>query len=250
MKSIELTNKEFEKFLTLFNTSYESIIYYKDDIIYKIFRRDKDSNNKYAKYDENVLENKKKKIMLLNEMDLDEHFLKPQDLVYIDGEFRGYTMEFASLDTLGDYMFNKRKDKIKYLKEARNLITKAHEKGIILGDVNVFNFIFKDNFLALGDLDNATIFPYKTDVFNENISGRYLYYHPLDKNLDIFLFNIMSLSLLTKIAPSYILTTPSYEIKGRKLSEIHEHLLTFTDDNYENQEILEILDCKKKILVK
>ena len=249
MKRIELTSEEFKSFLTLFNTSYESIIYYKHDTVYKIFRRAKDPNNEYAKYDETVLENKRKKIVLLNEMNLDQYFLKPQELVYIDGEFRGYTMDFASLDTLGDMMFKKRKDKIKYLKEARQLITKAHDKGITLGDVNPHNFIFKDDFLALGDLDNSTISSYKTDVFNHNISGKYLYYHPLDKDLDIFLFNVMTVSLLTKIAPSYILMTPNYKIKGRKLSCIHNHLLNFTDKNYKNQEILDILDDKTKRLL-
>ena len=58
MKRIELTSEEFKSFLTLFNTSYESIIYYKHDTVYKIFRRAKDPNNEYAKYDETVLENK------------------------------------------------------------------------------------------------------------------------------------------------------------------------------------------------
>lgn len=250
MEIIELKEEDLKYFYILSNKTNESIIYLNNGIVYKIFRRDIDNYKDKAKYSKDNLENKRKKILLLDEIDLDERFLKATGLIYINNEFRGYTMDFASYLTLASFSFEKKKVKLERLKEARNIIIEAHKNNIILGDINLENFILKNGYLCLGDLDNCKIGAYNCDCFNLSIAKEYLKNKAVDENFDWFLFNVIVLSMITNIIPSFILTPNNLEktiiFKNRQLYDFYMNLINFKIDS--EKDAIDILESKKKIL--
>ncbi len=252
MKEIHLKEEELYNLKIISSTSHESIIFLKDNTIYKIFKRDIDHFEDGAKYSRDSLEIKRKKLLLLDSIPLDERFLKATGFIYINGEFRGYTMDFASYITLNDYFYKRKKEKINILKDFRNIILEAHKNGIILGDINFNNLIFKNRILSLCDLDNCTIGEYKTDSFNYSILNNYFNYNDLDENIDFYLFNILAISMITKIIPQFVLNYRNMEntiiFKDKKLYDFYMNLVHYKINDYTEDFISLYEKSKKKIL--
>lgn len=251
MNIVELKEEDLLNFKILSNSSHESIVYFNNNIVYKIFRRDGDNYENKAKYTKEILENKRKKLLLLNDISLDNRFIKANSLIYINDEFRGYTMDFISYITLNDCINKRKKEKLRLLKEAREIIKEAHKNGIILGDINLKNFIL-GNILKIGDLDNCCIDEFKTDSLNYSIIDRYLLFKKFDENLDWYLFNIISIAMITNRYECFVLDSfnlrDTIVFKNKELLDFYINLINFKINDY-SEDVINILEKKKKIFI-
>ena len=248
MNIIYLNENDLNKFIKISDDSFESVVYLYKNKIFKVF---KTKNDKYncAQYEKNDLENKRNKLILLNQMNLDSRFVTAKELIYINNEFRGYTMDFISFNTLDDFLFKNRKLKIYLLQQIKSIIESAHKNDLILGDINSRNFFIRNNYIYIGDLDNCTINEYKTDSLNMSIVKEYLNFQPIDKNFDIFMFNILAIHLITKISPACVLTPFCIENtifgKNKKLWNFYINFLKFYNSNYKVENVLDVMEKEK-----
>lgn len=85
-------------------TGYESNIYEVDGVLLKIFKT----------YDLKTLKNKRDKIEIIHTLDIDDP--KPIDLIEINGEFKGYSIEKTDYHIL-DVFKGSKKEKLEILKK-------------------------------------------------------------------------------------------------------------------------------------
>ena len=124
--------------------------------------------------------------------------VKPKHLVYYDGVFVGYIMEYlpegqALWDKSENYSFEDKNDKIK---EIEKVMKKLHEKNIYICDLNPDNIFFdKEGKVKLIDCDSFVI---KDNVINNEVEQKYR--DPLNKivseKTDLYAFAITTLQLL------------------------------------------------------
>lgn len=124
--------------------------------------------------------------------------VKPKHLVYYDGVFVGYIMEYlpegqALWDKSENYSFEEKIDKIK---EIEKVMKKLHEKNIYICDLNPDNIFFdKEGKVKLIDCDSFVI---KDNVINNEVDQKYK--DPLNKivseKTDLYAFAITTLQLL------------------------------------------------------
>lgn len=173
-----------------------------------------------------ILQNKKKKLELLNKKNI-EGFIKPEQLIYDMQGFRGYTMALANSEiTALDILLDEQKtlkEKIELLKKIEVLINNAHNKDVLLIDLNMKNFVLDNNEVKGIDVDNFMIGDYENDLIP---SATYYYYlnkisKEIDPNMDKFAFAINSLMLLSN---EYIVSWHIYKKKYEKFDELLEKL--------------------------
>lgn len=246
-----------------FKEGLESILYYyidpeyyDDEVLYKRFRSVNYIQDFNQDVKENMLENKKDKILMIPTLNCFKDEVKIMDLGIERGKVQGYTLKKSSLSPIysryvdfktedGEvkkliYFSPKRKelsvsDKIKYLKLLKDKITKFNNSDVYIGDFNYENFLVSDNldYMKLCDLDNLKIGSHDFD--NKTASVK-LYEEKCikegDKNpniegLDSFCFNIYTLALLSN--------EPNFRIlKGLDSIELPEIL-----DDYPNRDIID-----------
>lgn len=124
--------------------------------------------------------------------------VKPKHLVYYDGVFVGYIMEYLpegeALWTRSEsYSFEEKIDKIK---EIEKVMKKLHEKNIYICDLNPNNIFFdKNGEVKLIDCDSFVI---KNNVINNEVDPKYR--DPLNRivseKTDLYAFAITTLQLL------------------------------------------------------
>lgn len=148
-----------------------------------------------------MLANKEKKIILLNNMNLDSNILTPIKTVSNNNEIVGYTQEFIwPHKTFDDLKLNtKASVKLDYLRQAKQLIENLHENGIIHADINSFNFMVNHETVKLCDIDNSQIGDLANDVSIYYVNNYKKYNNgEIDFNCDIYSFNIVTIALLKK----------------------------------------------------
>lgn len=124
--------------------------------------------------------------------------VKPKNLVYYDGVFVGYIMEYLPE---GNSLWNINKNssfeqKIDRIKQIEKLLKKLHDKNIYVCDLNPDNIFFdKNDEIRLIDCDAFII---KNNVINNEIDKKYQ--DPLNKivgeNTDLYALAITTLELL------------------------------------------------------
>ncbi len=124
--------------------------------------------------------------------------VKPKHLVYYDGVFVGYIMEYlpegeALWTRSENYSFEEKIDKIK---EIEKVMKKLHDKNIYICDLNPDNIFFdKEGKVKLIDCDSFVI---KNNVINNEVDQKYR--DPLNKivseKTDLYAFAITTLQLL------------------------------------------------------
>lgn len=124
--------------------------------------------------------------------------VKPKHLVYYDGVFVGYIMDYlpegeALWARSEGYSFEEKIDKIK---EIEKVMKKLHEKNIYICDLNPDNIFFdKEGGVKLIDCDSFVI---KNNVINNEVDQKYR--DPLNKivseKTDLYAFAITTLQLL------------------------------------------------------
>ena len=122
--------------------------------------------------------------------DLDDIIARPLHLVTMNNVPIGYTMkEFGiSLDKV-NVPFTER---VKILEQCRNIIQRLHEKGIILGDIKLQNFLYKDGQVKICDICNARVGTYDITVKNTITLFHESKRHVVDEYTDIQAFNYMT----------------------------------------------------------
>jgi len=146
-----------------------------------------------------------------------------------------------------------RKERIKLLKSSRNLITKLHDEyKYIHGDAHVGNILCHNSLFQSYLLDFDLSIkngkePSNYDGYKEVLQD-YLEYYPFDKNVDVYLFNLSCLHILSKktYADDYFLLDdieedkiiiPEMNEEIRKLSK--ELLLQNTKKPYSGEFIID-----------
>lgn len=143
------------------------------------------------------IKDREETLKFIKKLDVDE-IVKPKHLVYYDGIFVGYIMEYlpdgeALWDNSEKYSFEEKIDKIK---EIEKVMKKLHEKHVFICDLNPDNIFFdKKGNVRLIDCDSFVI---KNNVINNEVDNKYK--DPLNKivseKTDLYAFAITTLQLL------------------------------------------------------
>lgn len=143
------------------------------------------------------IKDREETLKCLKDIDIDE-IVKPKKLVYYDGIFVGYIMEYLPegeplWPNSKHYSFEEKLDKIKLIE---NVIKKMHQKHIYICNLDPSNIFFdkKENVKLIG----CDSFVIKDNVVNNEVDMKYR--DPLNKIIckktDLYAFAITSLQLL------------------------------------------------------
>lgn len=204
---------EFNNIRKKLTSGRESNIYLYEDnnTVLKYFKTDIEDRNKNTgeikiiHVDDEVFNNKEKKIELLSNEQILSDNLKLKNLIYNkDGKFVGYTSIYENVISYNDLSYKPSKIKIELLKKLRAKMEELNRNDIYIGDfVNPCNFGIKDNKVILFDIDNFKVndldFDYK-NVFVED----YLKHNKKTDNLDTYCFNFFTIAFYTNRLMSYI----------------------------------------------
>lgn len=143
------------------------------------------------------IKDREETLKFIKNLDVEE-IVKPKHLVYYDGIFVGYIMEYlpdgeALWDNSEKYSFEEKIDKIK---EIEKVMKKLHERHVFICDLNPDNIFFdKNGKVRLIDCDSFVI---KNNVINNETDNKYK--DPLNKivseKTDLYAFAITTLQLL------------------------------------------------------
>lgn len=216
MGKIELENLNKNYY---FYIGYESIIYLYNNVLLKYFR-DKEIENyindiykKNKDFDfynmikgktnsEEDIKNKEKKVYMIPFLKCLEDEVQIYDMAYKNGIFKGYTMEKSFYKAID--IFDKKRNKIEYLKMIKKKIEYLNSCGIFIGDFHRKNFLVNSskNDIKLCDLDNFRIYNLDFDVktpsmkrFEDRCNNKEL--------IDSYCFNIFTICYLSKICEGF-----------------------------------------------
>lgn len=143
------------------------------------------------------IKDREETLRYLKDIDVEE-IVKPKHLVYYDGLFVGYVMEYlpdgASLSQNTEkYSFE---EKIEIIKKIEEVMKKLHKKKIYICDLNLDNiFLDKNGNVRLIDCDSFVI---KKNVVNNEVDLKYQdgIYKIVSDKTDLYAFAVTSLELL------------------------------------------------------
>ena len=257
MNKIEFDEK---KILYPFNTSgKESIIYlYNDkDTLLKYFRNahieyeikkyylklsdytNYTLNSGFVIADED-LKNKEKKIKLISNLRELKDEIEILDLVYNDGNFKGYTMKKENMIPID--IFSSKKKKIRWLKLIKEKILLLNSNNIYIGDFNLKNFLTSKSCteIKLCDLDNLRINELDFDtkhgfvqIFEKKCSKK--------EYIDSYCFNLFTITFMQRTINhiSYVNNLP-YILNTKENNEIFESMMHL-DNSYEYKFLIDNL---------
>lgn len=135
----------------------------------------------------------------------------PKFLVYDKNKFSGYITEYINYLNLYNLNYLSKDKKIKILKLVKKAILNMHKDKIIHTDLHPFNILYKNKKVKIIDFDNS-IYKFNRNLNNLNpLALKYLDKNDLDFDVDIFMFNITTLSFLYDI--------PFYDVLNFKIDE-------------------------------
>lgn len=186
MKKIEFLEENYDDFISKtiqIGKGTEADVLLLDNIIYKIF-------NSQVHMHRN-----KRRIRKLSEMkELDEYITLPQDELYLDFKYIGYTMEYGGENLISFLKKNKltNKEKLEILYKIKNAIEALHSKDMIHGDIHATNILVDENGnVKLTDLNNV-IFKNTYTGYLNRLSKEFLPILGISKKLDIICYNYMA----------------------------------------------------------
>ena len=144
------------------------------------------------------IKDREETLRYLKDIDIEE-IVKPKHLVYYDGVFVGYIMEYLPDGTslsqnTEKYSFE---EKIEIIKKIEEVMKKLHKKKIYICDLNLDNiFLDKNGNVRLIDCDSFVI---KKNVVNNEVDLKYQdgIYKIVSDKTDLYAFAVTSLELLT-----------------------------------------------------
>lgn len=165
-----------------------------------------------------------------------KNLVLPEFLVYDKNKFSGYIIQYLNnylpLFSLDDLDLDK---KIKILKITKKIILDMHKENIIHMDLNPFNILCKKSKIKIIDFDDSI---YKFNRNSNNLNPlvlEYLNKNKIDFGVDIFIFNITTLSNIFNIPFYDVLKYPIEEKLNNEKLEIFEKtkkLQKLTDNDY------------------
>lgn len=174
-------------------------------------------NNKQYAYKsfalDNYLNNKKEKIELIHKHIDDDFIVKPLIWVNEHGILKGYLTEAINGKDMSLLMYEDTKTKIEILKDTKNKIIKMNEQGLIHFDLigtnmlieNLHSLDNKKMNVKIIDLDNSTFKGYKTNTNDvNNFSNAFFNRYGITKEVDTYLFNILTYSTLLECDPELV----------------------------------------------
>lgn len=186
--SIDYKNLKLDKKITKGRSS--NIYLTKDNQILKMF-----TSNSFT-----FIKDREETLKVIKNSDIDE-IVKPKNLVYYDGVFIGYIMDYIpdgeSVSNLSKTLSFE--EKIKTIKTIEDVMKKLHQKNIYVNDLNPDNiFITKDGKVKLIDCDSFIV---KEQVISGDIDEKFKdpYNKIVSKNTDIYAFAITCLEILTDV---------------------------------------------------
>ncbi len=162
-------------------------------------------------YDEETF----KKMMSLSKIS-NEYFLIPKIFVYQNnpiGYLLPYLDGYKSFYEIDD---KTKKQKIKLLKLAKEAIISMHNEGIIHGDLHTANIMFKDNDIKIIDFESVKYKKYSFGNMND-FSKEYLKINKPNKSIDIYNFNIDTVSILYNYNWHYVFQKQKLDTKEQQL---------------------------------
>lgn len=128
------------------------------------------------------------------------HFILPKILVKdINEYYVGYLSEtFCNSITFFDLSKYDTKRKLELLEKARRLILKMHSMGITHVDLHPGNILFCKNTVKICDLDDCVYSGFQSYSSN-TYSQEYLKHNCMSPSIDIYNFNITTMSILYNI---------------------------------------------------
>lgn len=199
--------------------------------------------------DSNILENKEKKIILLNRKPLSEGILKPIKTVSNNDQIIGFTQELVwPHQTFFDLkVATKKAKRIEYLQQVKKLIEELHNNNIIHGDIRSFNLLVQNNKVKICDMDNCIV-----DNLNSDLDGWCTNFYQqkvknIDPKLDIFCFNLVTIAILKQTFDIYAIdhiknSLPIY----KDIYQIYQNMINL-DSNYNGEYLIDYINKKTKI---
>lgn len=177
--------------------------------------------------------------------------VKPKHLVYYDGVFVGYIMDYlpegdALWEKNENYSFEEKIDKIK---DIETIIKKLHEDNIYMCDLNPDNIFFdKKGNVKLIDCDSFVI---KENVINTSVEAKYK--DPLNKivskKTDLYAFAITVLELLiNKKIPSSASFNEIEKIYIKNKSKIPASFKNYFEYIFKGKERFYLTDSYEKYI--
>ena len=246
-------NIKREKIIDIFNSSgKESIIYIYEncDTLLKEFRDEeyeKKLYNFYLKtndYDDYImkkghviskesLNNKMKKIELIQNINCLKNEIKVLNLAFENDMFKGYTMKREHLKSINIY--SKKKIKLLWLKNIKEKIIELNKNNIYIGDYNESNFLTDENYnIKICDLDNLRINDLDFDT-KHNFISKFEINCNKKEYIDSYCFNLFTIAFLLRICndPFYILNSKLPGVlKNKENYEIFESM-KYLDNTYQ-----------------
>lgn len=191
------------------------------------------------------IKDREETLKYIKQIDNDE-IVKPKHLVYYDGVFVGYIMEYLPD---GEPLWLKSKEysfeqKIERIKTIENLMKSLHEKNIYICDLNPSNIFFDkkgnikligcDSFVIKNNVVNSEVSPKYKDPFNKIISEK----------TDLYAFAITSLQLLIDEQIDDNLTTDEIEkIYSKNRNKLPVSFQNYYDKLFKSKERYYLTDA-------
>lgn len=234
----------------VYTTGMESIIYYyrygSKTVFLKYFKKELVFGNYKISIDDEVLNNKRRKVELIPEIEEFNDEVEILDLVYDEYDnFIGYTMKIDELKTSNK--ISNLKAKLEILKQLREKVEMFNNNDIYIGDFNPKNIIITNDGIKLCDLDNFRIDELDFDL-KSNSQQWYLKKCKNICNIDNYSFNLFTISYIGNICTPDVIRYVKTNGLPRKLNTkqnqiIMEELINI-NDNYQKKYLI---DNMKKV---
>lgn len=195
------------------------------------------------------LKDREETLKELKKLDIKE-VIKPKQLVYFDGSFVGYIMEYVpvgdSIVKLKDNKYNF-EEKIEIIKKIEDVMRKLHNKNIYICDLNPDNIYVDDKSdIRLIDCDSFVI---KDNVLNDKIS--YQYRDPINKYVsketDMYAFALTALQILVGIDIDEKITQEELILAYEKSKpNLPLSIKTYYDKTFKEKQRLYLSDAYEK----
>lgn len=190
------------------------------------------------------IKDREETLKAIGKLDIKE-IVKPKNLVYYDGVFVGYIMEYlpegdALWPKCETYSFEKKIDKIKEIEE---VLKELHSKNIYVCDLNPDNIFFdKTGSVKLIDCDSFVI---KENALNNSVDSKYK--DPMNKvvskKTDLYTFAIMILEvLLDKKIPKESTISDIEKIYNKNKSKFPASFKNYFEHIFKGQERFYLTD--------
>lgn len=207
------------------------------------------NNKEYAfkKFlDKNIVRNQEflEKIDILSNIPLEKSIL-PKFIVEEKEEI-GYLTELEDYKDLGFLYSLSMEEKINKLRLVKSSLLEIHKEGIIHSDIHTGNFLLRSSKLI--DFDNSTYKKFLTDFDKcSREAKKFIKNKGISKDLDIYLFNLMTFRILNNITSEYDM---SLYLKRYGVFTSNESIkicdsLLLEDKTFNTDYLIDTVECNK-----